>query len=411
MIGKKTYFTGSTASKNSFHLNAAVSKTGRASIIAAVSLAALALGSINAVAAEDEVFTERDLAQTADLSEAVTYVVEDGQNIDITEAGTYVLSGEAQNMTITVDVNKEDKVQLVLDGVTIENEDFPAIYILSADKVFVTTTETENILMTTGTFRTDEENGNNTNAVIFSKDDLVLNGTGTLSIGSSENGINAKDDLKVTGGTYQISALKHAIRANDNIYVNDGIFTIKAKKDALKSGDDDDISSGNIYIYDGTFDITAGSDGLQANVLAEIDGGSITVTSSEGIEGTYVLINDGTVSINASDDGINAVQTSDQYPAAIEINGGDITLVIGAGDTDALDSNGSITINGGNVNISAQSPFDYDGAGSINGGTVIVNGQEVTSMQNSMMGMGRGFGQGGFNQGGFNQGGMPGGRR
>ena len=64
--------------------------------------------------------------------------------------------------------------------------------------------------------------------------------------------------------------------------------------------------------------------------------------------------------VYASDDGINAAQKVEDYTPTIEINGGDITVDMGAGDTDALDSNGYLYITGGVVNINAQSPFDYD---------------------------------------------------
>ena len=79
------------------------------------------------------------------------------------------------------------------------------------------------------------------------------------------------------------------------------------------------------------------------------------------------------------------------------------------GDTDAIDSNGNIIVNGGTITINAQFAFDYDGKAELNGGKVIVNGNEVTQISNAMMG---GMGQGGmFGQGGQmpgdNQGGMP----
>ena len=61
---------------------------------------------------------------------------------------------------------------------------------------------------------------------------------------------------------------------------------------------------------------------------------------------------------------------------------------MGQGDTDGIDANGNIEINGGTVNVSAQSPFDYDGTGAINGGTVYVNGSQVTSLSNQFGGMG-----------------------
>ena len=58
---------------------------------------------------------------------------------------------------------------------------------------------------------------------------------------------------------------------------------------------------------------------------------------------------------------------------------------MGRGDTDAIDSNGNIYVNGGTINITAQSPFDYDGTAKYSGGTIIVNGKEVNEITNQMM--------------------------
>ena len=342
---------------------------------------------------ENEFFTARDLAQQADLSEAVPFTVKDGEEIRITEEGIYLLSGEAQNATILVDTDKSSKVQLVLDGLNIENQDFPVIYARSADKVFVTTTDSSNSLSVTGSFRSDGDVS--TDAVIFSKDDLVLNGIGNLSISSSDNGISSKDDLKITGGTYLISSTQDALEANDSIRINDGSFTIISGKDGLHSGKNDDGTLGEITIFGGSLAIKASSDGIQGNTLVQIDGGNLEISASEGIESTWVKINAGTISINASDDGINAAQKSTLYSPVVEINGGEISIVMGEGDTDAVDANGSIYVNGGTINITARSSFDYDGAGELNGGTVIINGQQVTSLPNAMMGgQGGGFFQG-----------------
>ncbi|WP_379136718.1 carbohydrate-binding domain-containing protein [Paenibacillus sp. sgz500958] len=45
----------------------------------------------------------------------------------------YVLSGEVDNVTVVVDAGEDTKVQIVLDGVSIINEDAPAIYVKAAD--------------------------------------------------------------------------------------------------------------------------------------------------------------------------------------------------------------------------------------------------------------------------------------
>lgn len=335
-----------------------------------------------------ELFTERDLTQTADLSEAIDYTVSDGKTITITKAGVYHISGAASDATIVVAAASDDKVQIVLDGVSITNQDFPCIYVKQADKVFVTLVG-ENSLSVTGSFTTDGDT--NTDGVIFSKDDLVLNGTGSLTVNSTDNGIVCKDDLKVTGGRYTVTASSKAFEANDSIRIADGTFVLKAGTDGLHAENDDDDTLGYIYIGGGSFTIQAGDDGIHATSLVQIDGGSFTVSAAECIEGTYIQINDGTFALSSWDDAINAAKKSSAYTTpTVEINGGNLTITMSAGDTDGIDSNGNIIVNGGTINITGSSSFDYDGTAQYNGGTIIVNGEQVTSIPNQMMGGGMG---------------------
>lgn len=297
-----------------------------------------------------------------------------------------------------------DKVQLVLDGVSIVNTDMPCIYVESADKVFVTTTA-DSSLTVNSNFIGDQENSD---AAIFSCEDLVLNGTAILTIQSSDVGVDTKDDLKITGGTYVITAGTKAFEANDSIRIADGSFTLAAGTDGLHTENNDDNSKGYVYIANGTFDIQAGDDGIHGNSVVQIDGGTFAINAVEGIEGTYVQINGGKLHISASDDGINAGRKSNSYAVTIEITDGELNITMGQGDTDAIDSNGNLIISGGIVNITANSAFDYDGTGTYTGGTLIVNGQEVTQLTQSMMGgRGQGGNMGGMKPGGNTGGGQP----
>lgn len=353
-----------------------------------------------------DLFTSRDLEQEADLSEAKAVTVSDGETVTIKTGGVYVIKGTASNAQILVTASDDDKVQLVLDGVSITNESIPCIYVKNADKVFVTTTESENTLSVTGTFTADGDT--NTDAVIFSRDDLTLNGKGTLNISSTDNGISSKDDLKITGETINITCTSDALEANDSILMADGTVAISTSKDGLHAENDEDNTKGYIYIRGGNLTVEAGDDAVHATTIAQVDGGTLTLTGREGIEGTWIQINDGTVNISASDDGINAGQKSQIATPTAEFNGGTITIVMGSGDTDAVDSNGNLIINGGTLDITAQSPFDYDGSGQLNGGTLIVNGTETTSLANQMGGGGMGGGRMG-GHGGGHMGGRQGG--
>ena len=193
-----------------------------------------------------DAFTDRDMEQTADTSGAKSLALSDGKDLTITEAGIYVVSGSAKNASIIVEAGDDDKVQIVLSGASITNDSSPAIYVKNADKVFVTTAGgSENTLTVSGSFTADGDT--NTDAVIFSKDDLVLNGEGTLTISSTDNGISDKDDLKITGGTIKIDCIADAIEANETIAIAGGDLTINTQKDGIHAGDNDDDTVGDIY--------------------------------------------------------------------------------------------------------------------------------------------------------------------
>ncbi|MBR4332745.1 MAG: carbohydrate-binding domain-containing protein [Clostridia bacterium] len=333
----------------------------------------------------DDLFTSRDNEQTADLSGAVSCTVSDGQDIHITAAGVYVLTGSASNVTVYVEAGTEDKVQLVLDGVNVTNANFPVIYVKTADKVFVTVSG-DSALSVTGSFAAD--GSTKTDGVIFSKTDLTLNGTASLTVSSADNGIVCKDDLKITGGTLTVTAASKAIDANDSIRVAGGALYLTAGTDGLHAENSDDDTKGYVYIGGGSITISAGDDGIHDQTVVQIDGGTLSIKAAEGIEGTYIQFNGGTINIQSTDDGVNAAYKSSAYTPTVEINGGDITVAMGAGDTDGIDSNGNIIVNGGTVTVTGNSTFDYDGAAQYNGGTIIANGQQIAYIPNQMMGGG-----------------------
>ena len=179
------------------------------------------------------------------------------------------------------------------------------------------------------------------------------------------------------------------LQDGDPVCIAGGEIQITTDKDGLHAENDDDDSTGFVYICGGTLKVLAGDDAIHATTIVQIDGGELALNAREGLEGTWIQINNGTVNIQASDDGINAAYKSAKIAPTAEFNGGTVTIVMGSGDTDAVDSNGNLVINGGTLDITAQSPFDYDGTCQKTGGTLIINGTETDDVSNQMMG-GRG---------------------
>ena len=192
-----------------------------------------------------------------------------------------------------------DKVQLVLDSVDINCDTSAALYVKAADKIFVTlASDSENTLSNTNDFVAIDDN--NIDAVIFSKDDLTLNGSGTLTVTAKYgHGIVSKDDLVITSGTYQITAAKHALSGQDSVRIADGILTLNAGTDGIHSENTDDDTKGFIYIANGDISITADSDGFDAEETLQVDGGNIEVYA--GDDGLHsdddLIITAGTINV------------------------------------------------------------------------------------------------------------------
>lgn len=241
-----------------------------------------------------DMFTERDLAGTYEESGAVYVTLSgdgiigetdgvaiNGQTVTITAEGTYIFSGTLSEGQIVVDADNA-KVQIVFDNVDITCASSAAVYVKSAEKVFVTLAEgAQNTLRNTDEYVAIDDN--NIDAVIFAKSDLTLNGTGSLTIVSAEgHGIVSKDDLKITGGTYDIIAAGHALSGKDSVRIADGTFILTAEKDGIHAENADDEEKSYIYIADGDFAITSDGDGMDASNIVQIEDGTFDITAGGG---------------------------------------------------------------------------------------------------------------------------------
>ena len=330
-----------------------------------------------------------------------------GSTVTVSEEGTYLLSGTLDNGAIIVDADDKAKVRLIFDGVTVNCDTSAALYVRQADKVFVTLAKgSRNTLSNAKDFVAIDDN--DIDAVVYAKDDLTFNGSGSLTVAAKYgHGIVSKDDLVIAGGTYSITSEKKGLSANDSIRVADGDITVNAGTDALHTENADDASLGYIYIADGTFNLTSGTDGMDASGAIQIDNGTFTITTGGGssnastkqdggfnadwgqwggqfggrqgdqMPGGRGLSADGTqlpVTQTAAASGA-AATTADSGSAkgiksdsSVAVNNG--TFTVDSSD-DAIHSNNAVTIAGGSLEITSGDDGIHADAGlAISGGTV-----------------------------------------
>ena len=393
--------------------NAVNASSGTASVASGTAKAASGTGSaaVTKVSVSD-MFSERDLSGEVESGAAkITFdgssisanapgVTVSGTTVTISKEGTYIFSGTLSDGQIVVEAGTEDKVQIVLSGVTLTNDDSACILVNSADKVFITLADgTVNTLSDTGAAYTLTDD-RDVDGVIFSSEDLTLNGSGTLVVNAGyAHAVVSKDDLKIAGGTYEITAEKKAFSGKDSIRIAGGTFTVKCGNDAFHTSNDEDEDKGFIYVADGIFTIDSGDDAFHAEKNLTIDGGTVTIENShEGIEAATIDINGGAIVIYADDDGVNATgdgsgrnsgqgmaqnggfggfgMMDSDSSAYLRIAGGE--LYVNAGG-DGIDSNGTILMEGGTLVIdgptnSGNGSMDAALGATVTGGTVMSAG-------------------------------------
>lgn len=341
--------------------------------------------------------------------------------LKITKSGVYVLSGKLDDGQILVDTEDKDSVRLVLKGAEINCSDGPAINISNAEKVVISLEEgTVNTVSDGSSYNLGGEDSDEPNSSIFSKEDLTINGTGTLNVkGNYNNGITGRDSLKITGGNIYINAVDDGIMGRDLVAIKDGSIKIDAGGKGIKTTNDTDPEAGAVYIEGGVLEINStddamnsvnginisageitietGDDGMHSDSFIRISGGTVNIKkSAEGIEAEEITIDDGKIYIVSSDDGINAAggnneQSANEQPVnekpgannfvvgsdyKITINGG--TVLINASG-DGIDANGSIYMNGGEVTVNGPTSdgngyIDYDREFVIKGGMLAALG-------------------------------------
>jgi hypothetical protein len=298
----------------------------------------------------------------------------EGNRITITSAGTYSISGRLDDGQIIVDTQDKETVVLALNGADITCNTGAPVYVRNAGKTVISLADgTENTVADGVSYVLEDAESDEPNAAIFSKDDLTINGAGSLVVNAAyNNGIASKDDLKVTGGSITVTAVNDGVKGKDSIAVKDGTITINAGGDGMQSTNDGDVEKGYIALEGGTLNITAGLDGIQAETRLLVSGGDITIRSGGGSANGSSSDNWGGQGQGDTSNASSDTDSAKGLKAGLDVTVTGGTISVDSAD-DAIHSNDSLTIDGGHILLaSGDDGIHADATVQINGGDLSI---------------------------------------
>lgn len=201
--------------------------------------------------------------------------------LSITEGGTYILSGDLSG-EIYVKA-KGSEVKLVLNDVSVTNSDYAALMIDKASKVTLTLEDGTENSFADGAEYTLADSDDNTDGCIFSRADLTINGSGSLSVtGSYKHGIVSKDNIVIAGGNITVNAASGGIYGKDSVKISGGTIDVTAGSNGIRATNDEDAEKGFVSVTGGDITVNAAGDALEAETVMQIEDGTLTLTSGGG---------------------------------------------------------------------------------------------------------------------------------
>ena len=274
--------------------------------------------------------------------------------VTIKAVGTYSVTGELTDGQLVVDTGEDAvDVTILLENASVTNLSGPALHILQAKNVRLRLAEGSVNTLCSGTERPlGQVDESISGGAIFAEDDLDIEGSGTLRVlGYLNNGITCKDDLDINSGTLEVVAVNNGIRASESLELKGGTVEVRCGNDGLKTSSAAKEGKGFITLSGGELNITCGGDSVAAETELRPAGGSVTVNaqgdpalgSSKGLKGkTGLVVSGGTAKVTAEDHALHS-------DASLSISGGELEL--SANNGKGIDADGDVSLSGGSVRI------------------------------------------------------------
>ena len=313
-------------------------------------------------------------------------------NVNITKAGgTYVFSGNGDDMSITVNKGLSAQADILLAGltlsssytspITVKKESTAAVNIKALQGTVNTLSDSE--FNNADVYGDTADGGDGTNAeyaesaVIKAKasSDLTLCGKGTLNINcAAKNAVKVGEygTLTIRNITLNSVSAKNGISCDNIMNITSGNITVNAQGgDAVRSDPDavnaDEGCSAIINISGGTLNLTASSDAIQSAQNVEISGGMFNIQTGAGYnDKSFDKDTMSCKGIKASANTSDTDTDTSESTNTISITGG--TFNMNTAD-DAVHSDGCVVIEGGIFNI-------YTGDDGVHADTSLTLGKE-----------------------------------
>ena len=276
------------------------------------------------------------------------------------------MTGNLNNKQINLVKDTDDKITIVFDNVTIDTNTDNAICV--KDNLLANFIIEKGSKNNISLLKNKPANANNNkSSVIFSDNDMVFGGEGSLSLKSEfESLIECKNNLSFVSGNYILNTKGDAHRIKNQLLVKNGNFFIESGDDAIKITSE---KNGKFYMEDGSIKIKSNDKGINSDNEVHIVSGEFNIDSKgECIGGRQVSVYGGKLNLKTDDDAINATDAnqnkkSNQTGVFIRIAGGDIYI---DANMDGIDSNGDLYLEGGKLFINGadndnERIIDYNG--------------------------------------------------
>lgn len=203
--------------------------------------------------------------------------------------------------------------------------------IKEADKVFITLADNSTNTLSDASSYSLTIDDSTVDSAIFSKADLSINGSGSLTVnGNYKHSIVSKDDLIITGGTINVNSKSSEIDGKDCVKIKSASVTVDSGTDSIRSTNIDETDArGFVYINSGSFKLTSTNEAVQAASMLRIDGGDFEI-----ITGGTILVSEPENSGNGALD----------YNTSATITGGTLIALGSSGMAQSITGEGQCTI-------------------------------------------------------------------